>query len=543
MAFRLLHMIRRAASLTGVLLGALGSLGVLSVPGVIPVAEATAVAIRPIGTLNGTLARRLLPQVRSIPAWTRGDDVPILMQGRTVESLTAQQQQAIAATYRAGYPVVLLDATLQQVAQLREIVGEGITYRSKDSGLLSVYALRREFGIPSALLLTTTFRGSRLTATGAPDPTDMQDHEAAFDRAAERALAELKRGPGTPSADRAARAAASGSWMDTPIQTQTFALNSPGGIFNTVVYVYALHSCLEQKDHYVVTAEADWTATQAKWQSAGADLWPNKPTMGRDANGNLWIDWQDGREQYGIDLCSSPGWNSGGANICRYANYPLGYSLQMNPLTKGTVIQINAAPAATQGEQTTYSSGFSFNIGGTVNISGSGPGAGIGAGVTWSNMQQTTVPPLVVEVGNTANEGVQWAFRYCTTGLDPDPGSSCTSHVQMVKNVCQAQLGNPSSGTNPQQGQTPLGKFSNAVQSAHWQAGPDTRQNPTFDIEVAFEAQLADTIAHLSNADTESPDPTRGCNYYSCDCVAETRKSPVTHSYTFQIPLPANVCK
>ena len=108
---------------------------------------------------------------------------------------------------------------------------------------------------------------------------------------------------------------------------------------------------------------------------------------------------------------------------------------------KAPVAQLNAAPAATQGQSTSYTSGFSFSIGGTVNVSAMGPGGGISAGATWSNTTQTTVPPLIVEVSNTGNEGVDWNFKYCTKGLEPDPGTDCTGHVQMVKDVCQAQLG------------------------------------------------------------------------------------------------------
>src|SRR5699024_1849956 len=104
-------------------------------------------------------------------------------------------------------------------------------------------------------------------------------------------------------------------------------------------------------------------------------------------------------------------------------------------------------------------------------------------------------------------EGVDWTFQYCTTGLEPDPGTNCTHHVQMVKDVCQAQLGDMHSGSNPQQGQTPVGKFSDAVQSAHWQAGQDSRvNNKTFDIEVDFTANLATTTAHLSGSGNYNED-------------------------------------
>jgi hypothetical protein len=111
----------------------------------------------------------------------------------------------------------------------------------------------------------------------------------------------------------------------------------------------------------------------------------------------------------------------------------------------------------------------------------------------------------------------------------------------MVKDVCQAQLGDDS-GTNPQQGQTPVGKFSNAIQSAHWQTS--TRVGNSFDIEVDFVAHTANTIAHLNNGDSGGiPDPVQGCNHYGCACVSVTTPEPVSKSITFEIPFPSTKCK
>jgi hypothetical protein len=246
------------------------------------------------------------------------------------------------------------------------------------------------------------------------------------------------------------------------------------------------------------------------------------------------INWQDNRT-----YCSSPGAFGGYDDVCRYINYPMSYQLTMIPRAEGPVTQLDAAPAATQGQSTSYTSGFSFSIGGTVNVSAMGPGGGISLGATWSNTTQTTVPPLIVDVSDTGNEGVEWDFKYCTTGLEPDPGTNCTGHVQMVKDVCQAQLGDDS-GTNPQQGQTPQGKFSNAVQSAHWQQDSTARQGNTFDLEVAFQAQTANTIAHLNL--NGYPDPIQGCNAFNCGCVSVTKPDPVKTSFTFEIPYPLTKC-
>ncbi|HET8833044.1 MAG TPA: hypothetical protein VFN86_13290, partial [Casimicrobiaceae bacterium] len=130
--------------------------------------------------------------------------------------------------------------------------------------------------------------------------------------------------------------------------------------------------------------------------------------------------------------------------------------------------------------------------------------------------------------------------KYCTTGLEPDAGTNCTSHVQMVEDVCKAQLGDDS-GTNPQQGQTPVGKFSNAIQSARWAS--TVRSGSTFDIEVAFKANTASTISHLNNGTSNGvPDPAQSCNTFGCACTSTTTNTPVAKSFTFQVPYPSTVC-
>ena len=138
-------------------------------------------------------------------------------------------------------------------------------------------------------------------------------------------------------------------------------------------------------------------------------------------------------------------------------------------------------------------------------------------------------------------QGAYWTFRYCTTGEEPDPGTDCTSHVQIVKDVCASQLGDESD-TNPQQGQTPTGKFSAATQSALWQAEPDTRiPGGTFDVDVTFTAQIANTTANLWN-DINTGYANPGCNIYGCGCTSTTVTTPLNKTHTFMIPYPSTVC-
>jgi hypothetical protein len=535
------------------LIAVMAAVGVLGT-GAFAAARGETATVRQIGRLESVIAPGLRRQVTVVP-FARQHDSSILLQGETMSQLQDGHEQELRETYQAGYTIVLLDAAMAHIEALHGVIGEGVTYRSKNAGVVMAYALRREHHIPTATLLTYVPRSPLRTPSGDPDPHGLLDEERALNRAVDRTVTELRRLPkvGRPGPSPGANQPI--AWQDNPLQTTTFALHGSGGVYNTPINVYALHRCLDGTDHYVVTAGADWTATNAQWQDASTNfdaggpstLSCNKPLSEWPcAPDELVITWQANDRTY----CSSDGFNGNDSNICRYINYPLSYALQMVPLNTGTVAQTDAAPAATQGQQSSYTSGFTFSIGGTVNVSANGPGGGISASATWSNTTTTTVPPLIVEAGNTGNEGATWSFKYCTTGLEPDPGTDCTSHVQMVKDVCQAQLGDPSSGSNPQLGQTPDGKFSNAVQSAHWQAGPDTRVDaPSFEIEVAFTANLAYTVAHLGtgakNAQKEviDPDPDVGCNEFGCACVSETQLIPNSTSFVFKVPFPSTACQ
>ena len=58
--------------------------------------------------------------------------------------------------------------------------------------------------------------------------------------------------------------------MQTAVITTT-----SNGIYNTPVDIYALHSCLDKHDYYLVNTGGTWTATEATFLSAregGSDI-------------------------------------------------------------------------------------------------------------------------------------------------------------------------------------------------------------------------------------------------------------------------------
>jgi len=84
------------------------------------------VAVRHIGHLNSTIVLKVLSQVHIVP-FSFEHDSPILLQGKTMLRLHHKQKHELKATYRAGYSIVLLDATMQQIKALHEVIGASVT--------------------------------------------------------------------------------------------------------------------------------------------------------------------------------------------------------------------------------------------------------------------------------------------------------------------------------------------------------------------------------------------------------------------------------
>jgi hypothetical protein len=218
------------------------------------------------------------------------------------------------------------------------------------------------------------------------------------------------------------------------------------------------------------------------------------------------------------------------------------YEVDIVPPNGPTVVQVDAAPAGDQGQSTSYSSGFSFTIGGGVSISGEDPGAGFQVGVTWDNETSATVPALVIAAGDMGNQGTFTKYQYCTSGTTV---ADCVPTIQMtgVSGCPQAFVG------QPQQGQTPNGRLSGVAQTVRWQVDPATYSGATFDITVTWQANFAFSQALLWNGvfrmplfphDPGQPSTTGYCDASGCNCAIPYTTNPDTHSLTFKVPIPSS---
>ncbi len=448
-----------------------------------------------------------------------------------VEGLSDYQKQAIKTAYDAGQSIIMLDANLHDIADIHELLDAGIAHESTTDPDVLAYILRKENNLPISKVITY------LQSTIMDDEDPYAD-EIAFDKAVNLVASELLKKPVIAEADSESFF----DWSSSPVKSFEMA-STKLGTYNTQIAIYALHSCEENMDYYLVDTGGDWTPTDARYQSASASKGQIRTSQTR-ATDTMTVDWQDNDDycQGGVSIEDNQE-----EKICRYIHYPRYYHIQITPPgTPTTVVQVNASPAGEQGVSSTYFSGFTFSIGGGVNISEEGGASGgIQAGASWSKMVSTTVPPLLIQAGNTGNQGAFTEYLYCTEGSD---GNSCNSKMQMsskVSGLCKDfKIG------EPQNGQTPNGRLSDVAQSVNWRADPTTYvpDSTTFDITVTWKVETASSTTRLWNGhfsnlpDNDGEGPKGYCNFFGCSCSIKTVNTPIEVSQTFKIPYPSNEC-
>jgi len=464
-----------------------------------------------------------------------------------VDALTQQEKDAIKASYEAGQTLALIAPSTIDVEALHELLGAGAAYTSTTHPIHMAYITRMEKSNPVSRVLQNV-RASPSTAQ------DAGADERAYARAYTILVEDLKR---APLQNNESAPIMSEQTVNTLVALQsTFLTSTTSGNYSTTVDIYAAHICESNQtkpqpyDMYLVTSSGDWTASDAKWQSASAregELYLS------DCAGNVQClveDWKD-TDDYcdgGIAIASDVPFNKYDLRLCRYMNYPKQYSVSFVPPAGIKTDQANAAPSATQGTASSYSTGFAFSLGGNVNISGKGPAAGLQLGVTWSQKTTVSVPPLLLKAGITGNEGRYTDYVYCTGGTG-DKDGSCISTVQMKgKGVCvDYDVG------EPQDGQTPSGSMSTVKQSVQWVVGEDGTYpgiygNAThYPITVNWSVDLATSTSRLwpgpfSAPGSDDNGPTGMCNDSGCSCSIETTTNPITASYTFKVRLPSSDC-
>jgi hypothetical protein len=506
-------------------------------------AGASSLVVQEIGDVRGQIADAVTEEavaagVTVVPFSRRLDarTTPIILAtskaflprngGDRVLGLRPAERSAIRQAYAAGQVILLLDASTHDIEALHVLLDDGVTHESTSDPVVLAYAFRQENGVPRARLVTHPVEDDFGEDV---DEDELDEADLALSRAIEIVIEELTLPPAV--AEDVPLVVDAPDWKSSPVQS-TILTSTNTGIYNTPVDVYALHSCRENMDYYLVNTGGDWTATESGYQSADS----RSGEITANSDGSLTIEWEPG------DAHCAAGGNvvTFGQFICRYMNYPLNYEVEIVPSSGPTVVQVDAAPSGDQGLSASYESGFSFSIDGEVEVSGEGPSGGLQAGVSWENTVSTTVPPLVIQAGDVGNQGAFTKYNYCTVGNSVE---NCTSSIQMVTpfaGPCQNWVVGA-----PQQGQTPDGRLSNVAQTVYWRVDPRTYTGATFDITVIWTVELAVSTSKLWHGtfvdrNNRNFGPTGDCNLFGCSCGIDSATTPISLSYTFHVTPPSS---
>jgi hypothetical protein len=193
------------------------------------------VKLRQIGPLDSVIADRIQGQVHVVPL-TLKPDSSILLQGETMSRLTPDHKESLKATYQAGQTIVLLDATMEHINALQEIVGAGVNYsaRPTDGKGVLAYTVRQEDHIPTATLANVHPRPLQ-TPNGDLDPTGLEDHHLALTRAADLVVAELRHIPIVNRQGPLRDPSQPTDWQSSPLQKTVFTQGGSAGVYNTTV--------------------------------------------------------------------------------------------------------------------------------------------------------------------------------------------------------------------------------------------------------------------------------------------------------------------
>jgi hypothetical protein len=153
---------------------------------------------------------------------------------------------------------------------LHVLLEDGVAHESSTDPVFLAYALRRENSIPTARLVTYPSKELDLEQLG---EDELDEHELATSRAHEIVVEELTRPPAVPEDTEAS----STNCGDSPVQV-TIITSISNGTYNTPIEVYALHSCQQNMDFYLVNTGGTRTPTEARTSPPPSTIAKSAPT-------------------------------------------------------------------------------------------------------------------------------------------------------------------------------------------------------------------------------------------------------------------------
>ncbi|HEY2324904.1 MAG TPA: hypothetical protein VGJ82_18735 [Thermoanaerobaculia bacterium] len=371
-----------------------------------------------IGSLNGALAPHF--QANEAGAQFKGDQA-VVLSGKTVTALTPAQQEALAAAFSGGRPIVLLNPTVAEVNQLHAVAGTGQRDpRKTPLARYEAYGINRE---PSGDVWQAVFLPAVETANVGLQIKHVDDDGRTV-------TGELSLGTkvfqAAQTGDTAARAEAVTKWIaeagsrkkpetkaaKTKLKrNRSRAADTPGDVNEltslasaNVIQLFYYAGNPGQVNQYQLTS-----FTYSCFQQNTGESWFYIQNFWVMAAANAYVKSGDQQNYWYADNYSMNTW-------------PTDY--QSDPASVST---IQSSPVTTTGSTTT-TSGVSYNVGGTVGYQDGGVVGSVSGGMSIDNSTTINIPDVSVSNNtNSSGNNANWSFSMprCT-GIDDGCVNSMT---------------------------------------------------------------------------------------------------------------------
>lgn len=465
-----------------------------------------------VGLLDGPLAEGFESAFELIRLPAAEEDLAaslVVMTGSKASTLGDRDRAAVTRAFASSIPVVLLNATVEQINALHEALGSGQRYAAPGSLPLEAYAcvLRADRGFSQ---LTLYSAGSRA-------------HEAVHREARARSLMEwslaTKTQAATPPAPTTADATSGqpadlttlvSAWTDTRSFQVSGSYSSSPANYQCTVSVWQVYQISTSSDFYYADQVCNF-ATGNVYRELGKKV--PQPTIFSST------DWDDKPWSVTNDYCEPSSDAGDNLTACEYYHYGNAYEVGLMPLlpdgsttpANNVVILTQENPQTTQSDsQLTH--GVSWTIGGEVVAGSQGASASVSSGVTVQNTTTTTIPDVTI-TNQSFSSGPNGLWSY-TMGPVPYIDDSCTNTMQAPKNVQITTF--------------------QSQQDMVWQAYPAYRQDSGFDgyfvLQAAFTITLSDSAMYIVGSGQGGISHPSDCNIFGCSC------SIVRHDYSYSLP-------
>lgn len=444
---------------------------------------------------------------------------PVVLAGPSVATLGDNSRAVLRQAFADGWPIALVDATVDQINRLHEITGSGQAYEVPAAGRPpEAFAFVRRadgtYSQRSAEVLGSSSFAAPLRADRALGLIRWL-HEARAQSVAGTANAATAQADSSGPAELDDLVSA---WTDT--RTFFFTWDGAQSTFQCVQEVWQAYQVSTKNDFYYMDQVCNFSPNDT-YQVRGKKL--ETPTVFSNQ------DWDDVSWSVTDKYCV-PSSDSGDTwSACDYLHYATQYQMNLQPYSADgsgvvdaslvTLIQENPQ---TTSENSTVTHGVSWSVGGEVVAGESGASASVNAGVQVENQTTTTIPAYTIQ--NHSLNGTQnaaWTYSIAPVTYIDD---SCTNTMNAPQDI-QIQT-------------------FETTQDLIWQVQPGYRTSPGFDghfkVHLDVSAQLYESTMYVDSDGSWGVTNLSDCNLFGCSCSIVTNSTtPSLSPVILSIPVPS----